>query len=928
MINELAIPFRSSRPRLRCFIGLGCDWRRRGQKSLPNLGRYGIVSAMKYGSLICLSAILASFSALAQSNPVPLVNQPLVPMTLPPGGSSFTLTVNGTGFVSGSVVDWNGAPLATTFVSGSQLTASVPASEIASAGTASVTVVSPTPGGGKSNVQYFDISSPATTLTFTQLVPYTWTNGSPLSPSPLNPIAADFNGDGKLDLAYFANNAVVIQLGNGDGSFQAPMTVLVNSPPEGPSSMVARDFNGDGKLDLAVSYYDAEVSILLGNGDGTFQPPLTFATGGYTTTIVAGDFNEDGKLDVATAGDVVSILLGNGDGTFQPHIDYPAPGIGYVMAVGDFNQDGKLDLVYSTTDVNGEELAFLQGNGNGTFQPPVNTFSPEIVSAIIAADLNGDGKLDLVGSTYQSGDVLAGAWVWLGNGDGTFQSPASYDGGNWSADLAAQDFNADNKLDVVLANYLQPYSPSDDFGVALGNGDGTFQDAIIFPIAFPFGPLPPNGFLPLSSVAGDFNGDGKMDLVFALQLTPGSIIVFLQGQFPAASPSPTSLTFAQQTVGTTSAPQVVTLTNTGSATLTIASFGVNGANAGDFGETNNCPASLVANANCQVNVTFTPQVNGNATASLNIVDNAPGSAQSVSLTGTTPAIPVLSFSPTSLTFPSQYVGTSGLPQTVTLTNTGTATLTIASLTVSPPDFGILSQCGSNIGPGGSCAIGVFFDPTAGGSRTGALTVTDNASGSPQVVTLTGMGQDFSLAPSGSSSATVTAGQTATYKLAIAPVGAFTQKVALTCNGAPEKSTCSLSPNSLVLNGSSPATVTVTVTTTGSSASLVHPFQFPPVGGRIAIWLAFSGLSGLALLGGYSGKSRRRRFYALVILCLFSIGGGSSGCGRGSTASTSSSVSTSGSAGTPAGSYSLTVAGAYTTGSATLTHSTKLTLVVQ
>ena len=179
---------------------------------------------MKYGGVICLFAILASYPAPAQSNPVPLVNQPLVPMKSAPGGSSFTLTVNGTGFVSDSVVNWNGAPLATTFVSGSQLTAIVPASDTASAGTAWVTVVSPTPGGGKSNVQYFDILSPAATLTFTQLVPYAFElqfpNGS-------MGILADFNGDGKLDITYASGTGVFVQLGNGDGSFQPPLTVAI-----------------------------------------------------------------------------------------------------------------------------------------------------------------------------------------------------------------------------------------------------------------------------------------------------------------------------------------------------------------------------------------------------------------------------------------------------------------------------------------------------------------------------------------------------------------------------------------------------------------------------------------------------------------------------------------------------------------------------
>jgi hypothetical protein len=878
----------------------------------------GIVAAVKYGALVCLSAILASSSALGQSNPVPLVNQPLVPMTLPPGGSSFTLTVNGTGFVSGSVVNWNGAPLATTFVSGSQLTAAVPAADIASAETAWVTVVSPTPGGGKSNVQYFDTSNTASSLTFTQLVPFApevFEVGNFTS----NPILADFNGDGELDIAYPSySGALVVQLGNGDGSFQPPLT---SEATNGSASLAVGDFNGDGKLDLAIANGNSTVSVLLGNGDGTFQPPLTFTTGtANPTQIVVGDFNGDGKLDLATGtyepSGPISILLGNGDGTFQPHGDYATTSAGAAgLVVGDFNGDGYLDLVYVGVDeFTDQQLSFLQGNGDGTFQPPVTY--PAVgsnLTALVAADINGDGKLDLIASDDTESPLTGdgGAWVWLGNGDGTFQSQTEYATGSQSEYLAVQDFNADDKLDVILPNAV-PY----DFFALLGNANGTLQTPISFPL----------GALPVTALAGDFNGDGKMDLAFATQPNSGgAIVVFLQGDWPVANPSPTSLTFAQQAVGTTSSPQVVTVTNTGSATLTVAGIGISGADAGDFGETNNCPASLAANGNCQVSLTFTPAsllLNTSATALLNIADNAAGSPQTVSLTGTTPPpnpAPIASLSPASLTFPSQYVGTSGLPQTVTLTNSGTATLTIASVATVPAGFGALSDCGNSVAAGSSCAIGVFFDPTGGGSMAGTLLVSDNASGSPQIVALTGMGQDFSLAPSGSSTATVTAGGSASYTLLLGPLGGFTQAVALSCSGAPAMSRCSVSPNSVVLNNSTLKTVAVTVTTTGSSAHLDHSSADPPKGRWVALWLTVPALFGLVLLGSCSRKGRNTGIYGLALLCAVSLGGMSLSCG-GSSSSTS--------AGTPAGSYNLTVTATFTSGSATLTHATKLTLVVQ
>ena len=154
---------------------------------------------MKVVASLFISSMLLTTLSLAQTNPVPFVNQPLVPTAINPGGSSFTLTVNGTGFVSGSVVQWNGTPLATIFVTASQLTAVVPASDIATAGTVLVTVVNPSPGGGVSNAQYLTISSPVSTPTFSSFYDFA------LQPAQntfnLSAIAADFNGDAKLDLA-------------------------------------------------------------------------------------------------------------------------------------------------------------------------------------------------------------------------------------------------------------------------------------------------------------------------------------------------------------------------------------------------------------------------------------------------------------------------------------------------------------------------------------------------------------------------------------------------------------------------------------------------------------------------------------------------------------------------------------------------------
>ena len=393
-----------------------------------------------------------------------------------------------------------------------------------------------------------------------------------------------------------------------------------------------------------------------------------------------------------------------------------------------------------------------------------------------------------------------------------------------------------------------------------------------------------------------------------------------QDPLPALTVAPLTLTFGPQAVGTTGTEQVITLTNTGAATVALSSIEVIGANAGDFAETNNCGPTLAPNDNCQISVTFAPSAAGTRSATVSVMDNASGSPQTIALMGTTTVF----VSPSNLSFSNQYVGISGLPQSVMLTNPGTSALTIFSVMASPSDFAPHSTCGTSVSPGASCSIGVSFDPTTSGNRNGILTVSDSANDSPLTVALTGIGQDFAVAPSGSTTFTVTPGQTANYTIAVAPGGGFNQTVVLNCSGAPEQSACSISPGSVTLQGSTPTSVTVAVTTVGPSAMLTHPV-FPRTTERLALWLAWSGLSGLALLStNRSRKQRGRLLYVMAFLCLLSLGTTFSACGGGNTGSSTGNPMNA----TPAGSYNLTVSGSFSSGSANLTHVTKLTLVVQ
>ena len=210
---------------------------------------------------------------------------------------------------------------------------------------------------------------------------------------------------------------------------------------------------------------------------------------------------------------------------------------------------------------------------------------------------------------------------------------------------------------------------------------------------------------------------------------------------PVVSLSPTSLNFASQAVGATSAFQIITLTNTGNASLTFTSKSVTGTNASDFSQPNNCGWSLAAGGSCTFEIYFTPSATGARTASLTLPDNATGSPQTVSLTGTGTA-PVVSLSPTSVTFGNCPVDTGCSSQAVALHNTGSTALSITSITstgADPADFAENNTCGSSVTAGGTCTIAILFTPSASGTRGAALTIADNASGSPQSASLAGAG---------------------------------------------------------------------------------------------------------------------------------------------------------------------------------------------
>jgi hypothetical protein len=842
---------------------------------------------------------------------------------------AFTLTIHGSGFVSGSAVNWNGSPRPTTFVSAGKITAAIPASDIATAATATITVKNPSPGGGLSNSAFFAVTAPTSSVTMAaSLLSQAGALSTPTSATPSTVVVGDFNGDGKLDVVVSSG----VLLGNGDGTFQPAIALPPRSDGKPFDSLpnavlVAADLNNDGKLDLIIET-GTILSVLLGNGDGSFQPATSLAiqTGGSGYDYVLGDFNSDGKLDlavgtpfVANVGRTLSIYPGNGDGTFGAAFFSVTVPSAYSLATGDLNGDGKLDLgVCESSGLSFGPLAVFLSNGDGTFQTPASSVTCDLVIAF--ADLTGNGKLDVLSWGFNPPDP-GGVRILRGNGDGTFHDNNEFVGAGLGA---VADLNGDGKLDL----FSPPREPGagvipPGVGVVLGNGDGSFQAETFAGTNA--------GVALFAAASGDFNGDGKMDLLAA----DGSRLwVLLNGVAPAGPTvllSPGTLIFTSQALGTPSVSQSVTLTNGGGSALSITNVSVMGGNAQDFSQTNTCITSvLAAGATCQINVIFTPSIaNTTETAAVAIADNAVGSPQNISLTGTTAAAGALTVSPLTLTFHSQLVGTSGLPLTVKLANTGSAPVHIASVTTTPADFGNLNACGASLGVGEACAIGVFFDPTMDDTRTGTLTIMDDAVNSPQMVALTGKGQDFSVGSGGAASATITAGQTATYSVTFVPVGGFTQPIALSCSGVPLQSTCVVTPSSLQLSGISTTTATVKVTTTARSTGFVQPFgihglsriNYRPMS-LLAMGLALMMIVSLFV---WLQKQERSRWapvlaFALLLcvgLTLTSCGGGSGGNNGGG-----------GSTGTPAGTYTITVSGATTSGSTTLTHATNLTLIVQ
>jgi len=528
-------------------------------------------------------------------------------------------------------------------------------------------------------------------------------------------------------------------------------------------------------------------------------------------------------------------------------------------------------------------------------------------AAQIASNLGGDMGIaiavDFSGNTYVTGRTASTNFP-------TANPLQANLGGTGAINAFVAELNWNGSaLSLVYSTYLGGSSADEGSGIAVDSSGNAYVTGGAGSTNFPT-------LTPLQ-VSSGLGGDAFVAKIGT-------------ADYPGIAFGPGAVTFPVQIVETPSASQSVTLTAAGSQPLSLTGSAVSGDFAFATTDTS-CPYSggtVPSGETCTIDVTFTPTATGTRNGSVTINDNAGGSPQSVSLTGTGVATaPVADVSTTSLTFGSQLLSTTSAAQPVTLSNTGNVALIVTGISTIGA-FGQTNNCGGRVAAGGSCTINVTFTPqsitlpTGPTTLTGALTITDNSGdtpGSTQSVSLTGTWQDFVLTtPSGyASSATISPGQTATYTLSVVGEEGFDQTVALSCGGVPTQSTCAVSPNPAVPGSN----FTLIVTTTAPSAIAPRTLPLPPLPRPQALLMLAVLLACIAWTVSASRQvGARRRAVLLPLAAGLLLALAVAGCGGGSSG-------IKGNYGTTAGTYNLTVTGTAVSGSATLSHSATVTLKV-
>lgn len=726
----------------------------------------------------------------------------------------------------------------------------------------------------------------------------------PVGKNPAAAALADFNGDGRLDIvvANTGSNDVSVLLGRGDGTFEAAANFDVGLIP---TLVVVGDFNGDGKMDIAAfqagdnnSALAGAASVLLGNGNGTFQVPKATTLTVSAAGMVAGDFNSDKKTDLivtnsdaSTGAVTLEILIANGDGTFQAPKTVPlGPGSGPAISIAtaDFNGDNSSDVVV----IAGQKVILLLGNGDGSFQPAREIAATNSNPFLVIADENGDGKFDLLINSFipkdpnctdfcEQPDVIN---IYYGNGDGTFTAGATVllnlFGGAGGRFVAA-DFNADGKLDLFTG-----------FRLLLGQATGKFQS---IPGEFP------NLFL---LFAADLNGDKLSDLVYidgpnnsvVVQLntspTTGADIAVLNATAESLAP-PIEAIVGEQTSydldfyneGPQDASDVV-VTETLAAGMQFVSASLDSCSGTSVVTCHLGPT--VEPSLTTISITVIPTVAGILTDSTKVsatpTDLNPGN-DSASITFSA-ALPVALSLTASASESVAIVGdqikimaeaSNAGPGTVTnlaLQDTITQMFPVSSLTISQGSCALdtsVWQINCAIGtlaPGTTVRLGFIITPSAPTPMFNNIftATSDQASildnGTNPVVSITVNSKpDFTIIPA-STSLALQPGTSASDVLNIAAVSSFADSVQLTCSvvGASPAPTCGISPQSVTPGNSA----TLTVNASGLSALAWPSFDGTPTLG--AIWRA-SALSFTLIACFWAAAFDKKRRYSKTLCVL-------------------------------------------------------------
>jgi uncharacterized repeat protein (TIGR01451 family) len=688
----------------------------------------------------------------------------------------------------------------------------------------------------------------------------------PVGTNPDFIATGDFNEDGKLDMAVANADSsnVSILLGNGDGTFQAAKNIAVSG---GVGPIVVGDFNGDHKLDF-VAGSGTNATLFLGIGDGTFGPPTQISVD--ASFLLAADFNQDGKLDLLTPG---GLLLGNGDGTFQSPRNVGVEG---AFQVADFNGDSKLDVL--------SRSGVYLGNGDGTFQPPrplpgICGFpsSCGYVDFAPAADFNGDHKLDLAVTVASKclfcTKATFSAAILFGKGDGTFQLPVYLGVGDEA--ITSGDFNGDGKPDIASAPTI--FQGSGLVHVLLGKGDGTFPS--IFTID--------SGSGPNSIFAVDLNGDHLPDLVLT-NPNDNTVTVML-------NTSPTS--GADLSVSVSASPEPVSVTQ--QLTYTVQAINSGPQDATNFTLKDTLPAGVTfvsssisegacSQASLVVTCNISKFASGDATtATLIVVPNSTGSVTNTATVSATE--PDAIESNNSVTHSTRVDPMFKL----SVTKSGAGSGTIIDSQGDLGNFNCGNVCTVSVPTG--TPVGIIANPSAasvfGGwgqdcTQAGLAAECAFTMSSDQSITATfDIGPNFNISAD-ASSLTVSPGSSVTTNISISPEGgpngsSFNNPVALSCSvvGPAPTPSCSLSPNTLT-PGSSPVNSILKISAPAETVALERVQTPRPMNtSSVAFLLLGAILFGLALASARTLPQIR----ILGLLCgfLFAVVFLQTGCGGGS-----------------------------------------------